>query len=289
MFKKSGFIKKYNDTIKSVYLKQYGRLGNNIVQLINAVFFSEILNITTIYVPEGFCMISKSIINNETRTNIVPSNQIPNGTVILGPELFDLNFYQSNPYKWARVFASETLKNLPHVNVRDDDLCIHIRSGDIFSRRPCPIYGQPPLCFYEAIINKWGFKSIFILSEDRWSPVTKPLVEKYNAKLIITDRPTTISYILSARNLVLSFGTFIPSLLKLVPDDPGRRIFRYGGSHDYTFDIWKEYYFMTPSKYYSQNMLGRNWRNTEEQRKIMLNETCNDNWHLSKQTKCRTR
>ena len=119
------------------------------------------------------------------------------------------------------------------MSTSDDELYIHIRSGDVYGSHPCSYYGQPPLCFYESIINKWGFKKIVILSEDRESPVTKALIEKYKPKVIITDLPTTIGYILSARNLVLSVGTFLPALLRLIPDDPSKRIFRYGNEFSY--------------------------------------------------------
>ena len=73
------------------------------------------------------------------------------------------------------------MRNLPKVNVDPDDLYIHIRGGDIFnSFNPCSTYAQPPLCFYEKIINKNKFKNIYIISVDRKNVVLNALLNKYN-------------------------------------------------------------------------------------------------------------
>lgn len=146
-------------------------------------------------------------------------------------------------------FANETLKNVPSVNINENELFIHIRSGDIFQANPNKYYGQLPLCFYESIIEKWGFKEIYILTEDTENPVVNVLIEKYNAKLLITGLPQAIGYILNSKNLVISFGTFLSSLLELTPDDPDKKKFRYGNTLKYNIEIWKMFYFTEISNF----------------------------------------
>ena len=288
LFKKMKVTNNENSTLSSIYIRKSGRLGNNIVQLTNALIISEALGLENVYVPYNFCMIKKTVTDKEKRINIIPSNSIPDGATVIKFPLFRMSHYDSNPSEWTKIFASEILKNVHHFNTDNEDLYIHIRSGDVYRSNPSLRYGQPPLCFYESIIKRWGFKKIYILSEDTRSPVIKPLTNKYRAKLIQADLLKTLGYILSAKNLVVSWGTFIPSLLRLVPADPEKRIFKYGNITAYGYDIWREYFFMNPSDYYRKNILWDKWRNSEEQKKIMLNETCDGNWFISTHTECLT-
>ena len=273
-----------NTTITKIYLRRYGRLGNNIVQIINTLILSEVLNITTIYVPRGFCMIKHPAVIKEKGIKVIPKNVIPKGVAVLCASMFMYRYYKTDPYEWTRLFAGEIVKSPPQVNVGEDELYIHIRSGDVYLTEPSSYYAQPPLCFYEGIIKKWGFRNIFILSQDTKNPVINPLREKYNAKLMTIDLPETIGYILSARNLVVSFGTFVPSLLRLIPDDPSKRIFRYGNRFWYCTDIWKKMIYLEPSKEYVDKLLSENWKNTKKQREMMMNETCGNDWKISMYT-----
>ena len=59
-----------------------------------------------------------------------------------------------------QYLKEEILRNLPVINIDPDDLYIHIRGGDVFRVAPVPMYGQPPLCFYERIMNSFKFKNI---------------------------------------------------------------------------------------------------------------------------------
>ena len=58
---------------------------------------------------------------------------------------------------------TEIIRNLPKVNTEPDSLYIHLRGGDAFIAKPHICYAQPPLCFYEKIINNNKFKNIYII------------------------------------------------------------------------------------------------------------------------------
>lgn len=275
-----------NGVIKqpSIYVKPFGRLGNSIVQVSNAIYLAEIMNVSTIYMQKNFCFIKNNITTSKG-IKIVPTVGVPKESLGMYQSLFMLSASGHCPENRVYEFASETLKGIPHVNTNDDGLYIHVRSGDIFKENPSKWYGQPPMCFYESIIEKLGFKNIYVITEDRKNPVINALIEKYNATLVITDLLQTIGLILGAKNFVVSFGTFVPSLLKLLPDDTEKNIFRYGNEFNYLTDIWKEFYFTEPSKLYKNTIMGSNWKNTKEQREIMMNETCGDVWKVSMYTK----
>lgn len=267
----------------SIYVKRFEQLGNNFMQLSNTVYLSEVMNVSTIYIPEGFCLINNPITTSKG-IKIIPTNETPSDAFVSCSKLFLMLSDKYCTEDRVYEFASEVLKSIPKVKINKYGLYIHIRSGDIFKENPCALYGQPPLCFYESIIEKWGFNDIYILSQDTKNPVINSLVQRYDAKLIVTDLPRTIGYILNAKNLVMSFGTFMPSLLKLIPEDPEKRIFRYGNNFYFNRAVWKKFFFTGISKYYQNNLLNNNWNNTEEQRNIMLNETCGDEWKISMYT-----
>lgn len=274
-----GVNRTINGTLKHpIYIRKFGRLGNNIVQLSSAIYLSEVMNLTTIFIPNNFCFIKNNITTSKG-IRIVPVRHTPKESVPLYHSLYMLTRGGYWPENRAYEFGNETVKSIPSVNVSKDALYIHVRSGDIFSERPNRYYGQPPLCYYESIIKKWNFKDIYILTEDTKNPVTNILVNKYNATLIITNVMETIGYILSAKNLAMSAGTFVPSLLNLVPDDPDKKIFKCGRGFGVVVDIWKKFYFTDVSPKYSKNVL-MSWSNSKKQKEMMLDEKCGDMWNV---------
>lgn len=269
-----------NGTLKypSIRIKKYGRLGNNILQLSNAIFLSEAMNTSTIYINKGFCFIHNNITTSKG-IKIIPTGKAPKETVTLYSELFGLKAKGHFPETRGYEFGNESLKDIPRIETDDEALYIHVRSGDVFKDNPNKYYGQPPLCYYESIINIWGFKDVYVIAEDTKNPVIDALIKKYNVTHINTTVPETIGYILSAKNVAISSGSFVPSILRLAPDDPSKKIFKYGGSFGINADIWRKFYFTTTSKYYCDHILGNHWNNTKEQYEIMLNESCGNEWY----------
>ena len=284
-----------NGTLKypAIYIRKLGRLGNNILQLSNAIYLSEVMNVSTIYIPKGFCRITRNVTTSKG-IRIAPTKRKPEDALALHRELYGMTSGGYCPEDRVYEFAGETLRGVPRVKTGANELYVHVRSGDIFGEKINKYYGQPPLCFYEGIIKRWGFRRVYILTEDTRNPVIAPLVLRHKAKLIKADLPQTIGYVLGARNLVLSFGTFLPALLRLVPDGTERkkgrkttttrRIFRYGNRLEVNSVVWKRFYFTEPSEYYTANLLSENWNNTREQLDIMVNETCGDVWKVSMHT-----
>lgn len=268
----------------AIYIRPFGRLGNNIIELSNAIYLAEVMNASTVYVPPGFAWVNATVTTSRG-IRVVPTATVPSDAVALRRELFRLSDGSHYPESRVCEFAGEVLRHVPPVRTDDAGLYIHVRGGDVFAQNPNIAYGQPPLCFYESIIERWGFRRVYVICEDTRNPVVKPLVAKYGAVLVRAGLPETVGTVLSARNLVMSVGTFLPSLLKLVPEDPSKRIFRYGNGLECNRDVWRRFYFTEVSDFYAENIMGFQWRNTEEQRRIMLNETCGDVWKVSVYTR----
>lgn len=106
----------------------------------------------------------------------------------------------------------------------DDQLLIHIRSGDIFSTWVAPHYPQPPLAFYklviERLITEKGIASIKLVFENRLNPVISEL-EAYIVALGIpleTQSGTLaddVAALVNGRYLVFGLGTFGPGVCHL--------------------------------------------------------------------------
>ena len=144
----------------------------------------------------------------------------------------------------------EILKNLPIVKIEPNSIYIHFRGGDIFKKNPSKLYGQPPLCFYEKIINNTQFKN-------------------------------NISLLAHAYNIVLSVSSFVISAIKL--NDNLKNIWEYDmmklsqklkflHHHLFKFPIKYNIYTMKPSEKYNSKIFS--WKKTPEQIKLMLEEEC---------------
>lgn len=174
------------------------------------------------------------------------------------------------------------LKNLPIVNIEPNSIYIHFRGGDIFMKNPSKLYGQPPLCFYEKIINSTKFKNIYIISSDNTNVIIPVITKKY--KNIIYNKNNLeydISLLAHAYNIVLSVSSFVISAIKL--NDNLKNIWEYDmmklsqklkflHHHLFKFPIKYKIYTMKPSEKYNSKMFS--WKKTPEQIKLMLEEDC---------------
>ena len=110
-----------------------------------------------------------------------------------------------------KAFLINNINKLP-----ENDLVIHIRSGDIFNSKPHPNYIPPPLSYYTKEIDKYKYEKIHIICEDTINPVTNELRKLYkNAVYEKNTLEKDIRIILGATNIIYSVGTFIPSLMLL--------------------------------------------------------------------------
>ena len=175
------------------------------------------------------------------------------------------------------VIKKEILKNLPYVLVHPNDLYIYIRSGDIFQYYHKD-YFQPPLCFYQNIINNFTFNNIYIISLKRNNPVIDKLFIQfkkisYKSNILKYD----IAYIINAYNLVGAYSTFLNYIAKYNDNLKYFWYFNINTRVDfYVFFNFEFYhkvtkYRMNESNYYT---LMRKCSNLEEQKHIMINYKC---------------
>lgn len=248
----------------------YGRLGNNILQ-IGHIIDLAIMYRHNIKFNSKHELFDLSIIENYF-------NKYNNSKIITDRHNFHyLNILSYSP-KWnlklnniSDVFGQndeikikllkdsflvKNVKKLP-----ENDLVIHIRSGDIFSSNPHPNYVPPPLEYYTKQIAKKNYDKIIIVCEDQINPVVNKLLELYKHAVYKKNSLTEdIEIILGASNIIYSVGTFV-SALKLLSDN-----INYIYGNDFNNKEFDDYYkIMKP------------WKNTEKQREYILTYKYNEN------------
>ena len=271
--------------IDTVVLRANMRFGNHLIALNNAIYFCEILKCREILVDDSVKFIKNEIFYRKFNISIKFGHNADcykQGVVCAKSSLFYGPFKIKIPEHRFFVFQEEFLSNVPKYESNENDLYIHIRSGDIFSTFIHGNYAQPPLCFYEFIINNFHFEKIFIISEDKRNPVIDVLLNKYtNIKFLHQDFSHDVSYIINAQNLIISSSSFSLNLARL--SSKLKNLFVY----DITPKEEKEYWLIDDNKYnenlkkfvmkvsdkYKSEMFP--WISNEKQKYLMLNSTCN--------------
>ena len=273
--------------IKFAYIDKTYRFGNALILLNNLLYYCEILNITNIYLnsrkkwPINENITSKKInISFTLKKNI---NLEENNICILDKKFI---YYQRTLKPEIRIdrLKYEIKKNLPKIIVNPNDLFIHIRSGDIFKYKSNKgmSYAQPPLCFYQSIINIFKFRNIFIISQDKRNPVIDLLIKNFQ-QIIFTNNSLNLdlALLLKAYNIVGSISSFFTTLiiindnLKILWEyDLYRLPEKYLHLHRdiYNYKINYLIYKMKPSKKYKNIMFP--WINSKQQREFMIKEKC---------------
>ena len=187
------------------------------------------------------------------------------------------------------ILREEILKNLPQFITDENDLYIHIRSSDIFMNNDpnyAPDYAQPPLCFYQKIIDNYKFNQIHIISQDNANPVIDQLINNNN-NIIYEENyiDNDIANLINAYNIVGSISSFLTSIIKL--NKNLKNLWEYDIypislkiphlHHSlYNYKINYTIYRMIPSAEYKNKMLI--WECSEEQIRMMTAENCTNNF-----------
>jgi hypothetical protein len=206
---------------------------------------------------------------------------------------YQLNFSLLGNVNRFGIFRNEILNNLPNVKTNFNDLYIYIRGGDIFSHLNtsltfCPDYYQPPLRFYKSVLSKFIFRKIIIISEDASNPVVPILLKEYPLiKLNKNNIKLDISYLVNSYNIISATSSFIISIIKLNQNirflweyDIYQLFEKYLHLHYsvYTFSYNYTIYNMNATENYKKMMYPFHY--TEQQRQIMIEEICDNKFHL---------
>lgn len=162
-----------------IFNNLFGGLGNNIIQLSNIIDIAiaykhnikinvKKLNFFDLQIIEKYFNKYNNIEIITDKNNFFYQNKLP-----FTNEIFKQNIEERN-ILLQKAFLINNINKLS-----DNDIVIHIRSGDIFSHNPPPDYIPPPLSFYTKQINKYKYEKIHIICEDTNNPVVNELLKLY--------------------------------------------------------------------------------------------------------------
>lgn len=183
--------------------KWTGGLGNNILQLIRAIYYGK--------------DIDKHYLVKYPNHKFLKGNQIRieegNNSLIMKDSFFYLwkfGVKDPSPLKMKQLF-NEYIREIFLIKAGDTDksdiLYIHIRSGDIFTGNGThSFYVQPPLSYYMRCIEKYD-KSVIVYENDK-NPCISKLKELDNITSISSSISQDLTKLSKARDLVIGFGTF---------------------------------------------------------------------------------
>ncbi len=269
--------------ISALRIERPMRFGNSVVQLSNAIELASRHGIRRIDAP-GFWWITTA--PEVDRGEITVSTlAAPAEEIILSGHYYYREFLGSlylSEGKSIEGFRRNLLRVRSQISLLeacpplpDDHLVIHIRSGDIFEGRGHPLYGQPPLAFYTLVLRKGPWRRVTLVSEDRSNPVVDRLLEFSGSGLPPVDyRQASLEedlrFLLRARSLVSSLGTFIPAVLAL--SGHVRRVICFGGLWyaNTLLDRLDVVVVQDRSGHYRRSVLSANWCNDESQLALML-------------------
>ena len=207
-----------SNKIDTVFLTKGLQFGNSLIELNKAIFYCGFLECKRIILAEKMWYIKKELVINGIK--IEPYRKVkcnkPKEILCLRHGFFYF-FYgppSPQPLSYYNLLQDEIYNNLDHLKSDPNELYIHIRSGDIFLNKKYIQYYQPPLCFYQKIINENKFKKIYILSSGFENPTVKKLLELYPN--IIFQNNTVIhdiNVLSHAVNIVTSTSSFCWSII----------------------------------------------------------------------------
>ena len=245
----------------------YCRFGNNFLQFVNALTMCHLFNYKKLVIYNNFLFFKEDFDAGDVHVKILKENE-DKTRLIIG------QFY--NPYiKINRTivdtFKQEFYKYIPNITVGENDLYIHIRSGDVYNMFPHEQYSQPPLAFYSDILNLKKWDSIHIISEDSKSPLYPSLIS-FGCNHQENSFKIDLTYLLSSYNLVLSQGSFGLMVIYLSKNLRLFFNFYYYKSFWSNIELTPRYTCFSDALYFRE-MVGI-WRNSWLQRKILFKSKC---------------
>ena len=186
------------------------------------------------------------------------------------------------------ILKNEIHNNLPNIEIDPNALYIHIRSGDIFSSYINKFFPQPPLCFYQTILNNFKYEKIYIISKSDNNPVIGHLLKEFtNIIYKKNDLNVDLAFLMKAYNLVGSVSTMLHSSIILNNNlknyweyDIYRKSEKFSHLHYDVYEYERKFkiYKMKPSENYKNEMFS--WKKSKSKLDLMIQEKCANNFTI---------
>lgn len=256
--------------------------GNNLFGILHSLSVAQDLNITDIYVNSTeYWWINMN--EKIDRFRFLEAPAPPELNVIRDDFFRIYPGYPVRRTKYQYLFAPHIKSKFEPIDIPNDTLVMHIRSGDIYSTNIQPAYAQPPLCYYKSIINKYKWKRVMILAQDMQNPVIPELI-KMGAEFYNFSLKKTIQHVYYAKTLVIGFGTFGFGVLRIC--DQPKVVYEYAERDQWYFgyqengiEFNKTFKIFINARTEEYNTKMYPWKRTSEQITLQLHSKCDPRWY----------
>lgn len=268
--------------IQNLRIQRWGRFGNSVIQLRNAIFLAETLGARTVETVEPHPFFEG---NGDERLQFRwgVGQQIPTEPTIAG-RFFFLNASPDtfNRTQKARIYRDylrslvSPLIGTPDPRVGEGDIAFHFRAGDIFEAEPHCKYGQPPLSYYLTVAEREPRNTIWLVFEDRGNPCVDAVEQALRARNIDVKIQSgslaeDIRVLMSVKCIAAGTGSFIPAIAQLSSRLRRQYFFDMGGWYPLR-ELGVDATIVQDGKGdYRQNIMTQNWVRSDEQLRMMLN------------------
>ena len=201
-----------------------GRLGNNIRQIFNAIQISFYYSCNISIPNHSFfdtSLVSRLVTNSYDSEfeDINLQKQLSDNELkgdFFDVKKFDKRVFECNIQQTALILKKTfKIREDKTYDLGENHVVLHIRGGDICKGSNVhELYITPPIYYYKTILDSNNYKRIILISEDRLNPTVDELLKLYpNIEFKIQSLEEDIKLLLSSKNVIMSFGTFVPSLL----------------------------------------------------------------------------
>lgn len=262
--------------------------GNLLINLNKLIYYCEIIGCKLIILDRKAFWFIKNKINIKKYgiTITVDDKEKYNNsfTIYYNSGNIFYSFFVIKPEIRIHILKNEIIKNLPKFDISPENLYIHIRSGDIFNGLSHSPYAQPPLCFYESILDNFKFNKVYLISQDKSNPVINKLINKYNSHIIYEESSIKddISKLMNAYNIVCSISSFLNSIIQL--NNNLSILYEFNiykmieKIRQYHYDLYKfpqkNFTILRMESSYLYKSMMYNWKNNKKQKKLMNKYKC---------------
>jgi hypothetical protein len=260
-------------------LTKWLKFGNSVEQLHHLFYLAKSYRIRQIVLPPSTLFQARDL--GEFQVTTASEDSAKLGLGLAGLFYYLEPFCRKRPTenllesasRYVRPMLSDILQE-SDPRVQEQDLVLHFRAGDIFSH-PVAHYGQPPLAYYLAAIQREKPSRTWLVFEDRANPcidAAEAWLQRHGLEIVIQSGSLEedLRVLLSARRLVIGQGTFGSSVAML--STHLRRLYTFKSElwDDLPLPGLERIQAVDIDGGYTKALLSKNWTASPEQCALML-------------------
>ena len=282
----------------------YGNFGNQVFEAIFSIYHAVLLGVPQVilqqretfrpgnYVIEGIKVrVLDGPLQRVQARNLLPTFKFAKmqdrhlyGAFLLNwvEEPYDLDYqlFESIGSAVGAQLVGISFENDPFPS---NHLTVAFRGGDVFDSPPPPHYGQPPLSFFQFVVNSAAWAHIRIVTQDNRNPTLGAFINWLadrgtSYELLEQGSADDVRVLFQSRAVCAPTGSFVPAIVNMSPHI--QEVWRFEGIN-FPMSSKRVRSIADRREDYRNSILANNWHNTPEQVSMMMTYPAD---YLSEQT-----